>query len=203
MVEILPNYYIGFEGPIGAGKTTLAKRLSEHTQWHLLLEAFDENEFLADFYKDRVRWALPMQLSFLAARHQQLAASTSPQRTHSLVADYTYAKDEMFARLLLTDVREWRLYDAIRQGLTATASHPDLVVFLDAPNAVLLERIRLRARSYEAAITGEYLNALRQAYRSELLTRRDLRFLEIDTAQLDLSSRDQMRSLWTTILSAL
>ena len=120
--------YIGFEGPIGAGKTTLAQLLAAHIDATLILEDVDGNEFLADFYGDKQRWSLGMQLWFLAARHQQLSAVVS-SRTGSVVADYTYAKDGIFARTLLRD-RELRLYDKISFGLTASVAQADLVVYL-------------------------------------------------------------------------
>src|SRR3954454_25395706 len=94
--------YIAFEGPIGAGKTTLAKLLAQHIGCELILEDPDGNEFLSDFYTDRPRWSLPMQLSFLIARHKQLEAVAAP-RDRPVVADYTHAKNDVFGQLLLKD----------------------------------------------------------------------------------------------------
>jgi deoxyguanosine kinase len=97
---------IGFEGPIGAGKTTLASLLAGHTGYALILERFDENEFLADFYAERSRWALPMQLWFLAERHRQLEQVTA-NRTTAAVTDYTGFKNGVFASMLRTYAPSW------------------------------------------------------------------------------------------------
>lgn len=196
-----PNPHVAFEGPLAVGKTTLAKLLADHAKWDLLLEQFDDNEFLADFYSAPARWALPMQLSFLAGRHEQLAAVRHNVRP--LVTDYTYAKDEMFARLLLKEEREWRLYSSLQKALGATTVHPTLVVLLDAPNEVLLERIRLRGRPYETSVTAAYLDELRVAYRAKLLNSMQSKVIEIDTSMLDLHSVKEMLSLYEGIISAL
>ena len=192
--------YIGFEGPIAAGKTTLAQLLAAHIDATLILEDVDGNEFLADFYSDKQRWSLGMQLWFLAARHQQLSGVVS-SRTRSVVADYTYAKDGIFARTLLWD-RELRLYDKIKFGLTASVAQPDLLVYLDAANDVLLERIRRRNRSYEASIDGSYLDSLRDAYGSYLNSTGELKVLRYNTSTLNLASESELTNLYDTILSA-
>jgi deoxyguanosine kinase len=122
----------------------------------------DGNEFLPDFYADRERWALGMQLAFLIPRYEQLR--TIPlSRSRPVVADYTQAKDPIFARALLHD-REVELYERLSAGLDASVSRPDLTVYLDARNDVLPDRIRRRNRPYEASIDVEYLDALRDAY---------------------------------------
>ncbi len=176
------NQYLAFEGPIAAGKTTWAHILAERLGKPLYLEEFHDNEFLADFYADRERWGLPMQLWFLAARHRQLA------RLHDVsdaVADYAYLKDSVFASMLLKD-RDHRLYDSIRAGLAISAPVPTLLVFLDATTDELLRRIRQRGRSFEQGITAAYLDELRAGY----LARLDgyARFITIDTTRVDLTS---------------
>src|SRR5580700_8330273 len=154
--------YIGFEGPIGAGKTTLAQLLALHLNATLVLEDVDGNEFLPDFYADRERWALGAQLAFMISRYEQLR-TIPPVRARAVVSDYTQAKDPIFARALLHD-REVQLYERLSVGLDASVSRPDLTVYLDARNEVLLERIRKRNRPYETSITGDYLDSLRDAY---------------------------------------
>jgi deoxyguanosine kinase len=191
--------YIGFEGPIGAGKTTLAQLFATHIGATLILEDVDSNEFLADFYRDRQRWSLGAQLWFLAARHQQLGAVVA-SRTGPLVADYTYAKDGIFARALLED-RDLRLYQKISVGLTSRGAQPDLVVYVDAKNDVLLDRIRRRNRSYESFIDSKYLDLLRGAYR-DYLHSTELRILSYDTSDLSLSSESDLIKFYQTILNA-
>jgi deoxyguanosine kinase len=137
--------YIGFEGPIGAGKTTLAQLLAVHLGATLILEDVDGNAFLPDFYSSRERWALATQLAFLISRYEQLR-TIPPSRTRPVVADYTQAKDPIFARALLHD-REVELYERVSIGLDASVSRPDVTVYVDADNEVLLHRIRRRNRA--------------------------------------------------------
>ena len=191
--------YIAFEGAIAAGKTTLATHLAAHLSSDLVLEEFDGNEFLADFYSDRRRWSLPMQLWFLSARIPALKLIKRPLR-NAIVADYTSRKDSLFARLLL-DERELRLFNRL---VTLTASEliqPDLIVFLDARTEILLDRIRRRGRSYEETIDARYLNSLRRAYEEDLV-HLGLNVVRYDTSTLDLNSPNQMQHLYDTILAA-
>jgi deoxyguanosine kinase len=197
---MIAHPYIGFEGPFGAGKTTLATLMASRTDSDLVLEELDDNEFLSDFYGDRERWSLPMQLSFLALRHRQLA-TIAQERTRSLIADYTYAKDGAFARQLLRG-RELRLYERINGGLSSQLPLPDLVVHLDAPNEVLLGRIRLRGRAYEACIDSAYLDEVRDAYDHHYLRAAGLPIFRYDTAALNLESETQLVGLFEAILAA-
>jgi len=193
--------YIAFEGPIAAGKTTLATRLAAHISSDLVLEDFEGNEFLADFYSNRERWSLPMQLWFLSARIPPLK---SIQRTaaRANVADYTSRKDPLFARLLLKD-RELRLFDRIAAVAASEISQPDLIVYLDARTDVLLERIRQRRRVYEEAIDDVYLDALRDAYDKDLKSTGGLNVFRYDTSTLDLQSEAQMRSFYELIMGSI
>ena len=136
--------YIAVEGPIGAGKTSLARRLSEHLGSHLLLEKPDENPFLEKFYDDMGRQALPTQLFFLFQRVNQLQGLTQIDMfTQTTVSDFLLDKDPLFARLTLDDA-EYRLYRQIYEHLQPKAAQPDLVIYLQAAPATLIERVKRR-----------------------------------------------------------
>jgi deoxyguanosine kinase len=192
--------YIGFEGPIGAGKTTLAQLLAVHLGARLILEDVDGNEFLPDFYANRERWALGAQLAFLISRYEQLR-TIPPSRGRPVVSDYTQAKDPIFARTLLHD-REVELYERISVALDACVSRPDITVYVDASNDVLLDRIRQRNRPYEAAIDADYLDALRDAYVRHHNSTGGLQVLTVDTSCLNLRSASQLTGLYKKILAA-
>jgi len=192
--------HIAFEGPIAAGKTTLASMMSEHVSGLLFLEDFQNNDFLPDFYRDHDRWALPMQLWFLRARFDQLKSIPSDPSS-SIFVDYSYLKNGMFSRVLLKG-RELQLYQQISRQFTANIRPPDVVVYLDATNAVLLDRIRRRGRPYEQNIDETYLDTLRNAYDQEFVTRADLNMVSFDTSQLDLQSEKMMTEFYEHVLSA-
>ena len=197
MPDSSQNFYVAFEGPIAAGKTTLAKRFAAQLGAELLLEDYESNPFLADYYSERKRWALPMQLSFLAARHQQLMA-VPIRRVRPLVADHTYTKDSIFAHALL-EGRELTLYETLRKTLSGQATTPDLIVYLDAPNRTLLERIKLRARGYEATIDDHYLDSIRAAYESELSSWGRGGIVTVDTSTIDTNSSTALGAVFTRI----
>jgi len=199
-LPVVNQPYIGFEGPIGAGKTTLAQLLALHLGATLILEDVDGNAFLPDFYADRERWALGAQLAFLISRYEQLR-TIPPSRSKPVVSDYTQAKDPIFARALLHD-REVELYERLSVGLDASVSRPDLTVYVDARNDVLLDRIRRRNRPYEASIDVEYLDALREAYARHHNSTGRLQVLSFDTSTLNLRSESQLNSLYKKILAA-
>src|SRR5258707_1159776 len=145
--------HIAFEGPIGAGKTTLAKLLAKQTGSTLILEDVDGNEFLADYYASPAEWSLQMQLWFLAARHRQLTKLASRER--AIVADYSFHKDAVFAGMLLKD-RAKDLYDYINAELSAGVLYPTLIVYIDADDETLIQRIERQGRKYEKPITTQY-----------------------------------------------
>ena len=192
--------YIGFEGPIGAGKTTLAQLLALHLGATLILEDVDGNAFLPDFYADKDRWAFSTQLAFLISRYEQLR-TIPPSRCRPVISDYTQAKDPIFARALLHD-REVELYERLSVGLDASVSRPDLTVYVDASNDTLLDRIRRRNRPYEASIDAKYLDALRAAYARHHNSTGGLQVLTFDTSALDLRSESQLNTLYQKILAA-
>jgi deoxyguanosine kinase len=199
-LPVVNQPYIGFEGPIGAGKTTLAQLLALHLGATLILEDVDGNAFLPDFYKDRERWAFGTQLAFLISRYEQLR-TIPPSRSRPVVSDYTQAKDPIFARALLHD-REVELYERLSVGLDASVSRPDLTVYVDASNDILLDRIRRRNRPYEASIDAEYLDALRDAYARHHNSTGRFQVLSFDTSALNLRSESQLNSMYKKILAA-
>jgi deoxyadenosine/deoxycytidine kinase len=157
--------FLVVEGPIGVGKTTLALRLAERLGGGLMLEKSDENPFLQRFYDDPRAAAFPTQLHFLFQRSRQLAELRQGDlfREGPLIADFMLEKDRLFAEINL-DADELALYGQVYARLAMEAPAPDLVVYLQAPVEVLLERIRRRARPQERAIEPAYLQRLADAY---------------------------------------
>lgn len=158
-------HYIVIEGPIGAGKTSLARRLAERLDAETVFEQPEQNAFLGRFYQDPQRWALPTQLSFLFQRVDQLAAlakrTDAPPR---VVSDFVLDKDPLFAALNLAD-DELALYRRIFDSMQPVAvRHPDLVIYLQAKPETLIERIRRRGVESERRITERYLEQVAARY---------------------------------------
>lgn len=156
--------YVVVEGPIGAGKTSLARRIAEHCDVTALLETPEENPFLASFYQDRRRYALPTQLFFLFQRARQLEGLTQMELfKRVIVADFLIEKDPLFARVTLND-DEFRLYQEVFKHLRPQTATPDLIVYLQAPPAVLYERVKRRGHRYERNLSEDYLSLIAEHY---------------------------------------
>lgn len=156
--------YIVVEGPIGVGKTSLARRLSEHLQTGLLLEQPEQNPFLARFYQEMERYALSTQLFFLFQRFNQLRELAQIDLFSQVtVADFLLDKDPLFARLTLND-DELHLYQQIYATLSPQAPRPDLVIYLQAQTETLVERVRRRGVEFERPISESYLALVADGY---------------------------------------
>ncbi|MBI2903567.1 MAG: deoxynucleoside kinase [Candidatus Methylomirabilis oxyfera] len=161
----MPNpRYIVVEGPIGVGKTSLAELLAERLQARKLLEGPEENPFLSQFYTDMRRYAFQTQLYFLLNRfRQQQELVQFDLFKQSLVSDYLFAKDKIFAYLTLDD-NELALYERLHPLLEMRVQKPDLVLYLQAGTDVLMRRVQTRARAYERELDRTYLEDVNAAY---------------------------------------
>ena len=156
--------YLVVEGPIGAGKTSLARRLAARVTADLVLEQPEENPFLARFYQDMTRFALPTQLFFLFQRARLLEPLAQPDMFgRPAIGDFLLDKDPLFARLTLS-ADELALYQKIYDALRPRSPTPDLVIYLQAQPATLVERVRRRAKGYERPVSEDYLALLAESY---------------------------------------
>ena len=157
--------YIAIEGVIGVGKTSLARLLQPFFTSQLVLEVFEENPFLSDFYADRQRYAFQTQVFFLLSRYHQQRRSVPEllARGESLIADYTFAKDALFARINLSG-DELEMYYRVHDALAEKIPPPDLILYLRAETEVLMQRIALRDRPYERNMERSYIDTLNHAY---------------------------------------
>lgn len=177
--------YVAIEGVIGVGKTTLARLLQPTFEAELILEAFEENPFLSDFYGDRARYAFQTQIFFLLSRYrQQRDISSATHENKDLIADYTFGKDALFARLNLSG-DELATYTLVHKALAERITPPDLIVFLRANTEVAIKRIAMRDRPYERNMDYAYINELNQAYENFFSVKCEQKVLIIDTNPLD------------------
>src|SRR4026209_97166 len=157
--------YVAIEGVIGVGKTTLARLLQPAFNAEIILEVFEENPVLSDFYADRERYAFQTQIFFLLSRyHQQRRTVHEMVSTgRNLIADYTFAKDALFASINLKG-DELDMYHKVHEALAEKIQRPDLLVYLQATTDTLMQRIALRDRSYERQMERSYIDDLNRAY---------------------------------------
>jgi len=187
---IAPRYIV-VEGPIGVGKTSLVERLAERLSGRTLLETADDNPFLADFYKDRRRSAFQAQLWFLLSRfRQQQELAQGELFGQTLVADYLFAKDKIFAYLNLED-HELALYERVHALLEVRVPTPDLVIFLQANTETLLRRIHVRGKSYERELERKYLESLNTAYTHFFFHYEASPLLVVNTSDIDFVKRPE------------
>jgi deoxyguanosine kinase len=177
--------YIVVEGPIGVGKTSLARRLADTYEATLILEQAAENPFLERFYRNPRAAAFPAQLYFLFQRTQQLQGlNQSDMFSPVRVADYLMAKDQLFARITL-DAAEFALYEQVHAKLGAVVAKPDLVIYLQAPVDVLLARIARRGIAFEQQIERAYLTRLNEAYSRFFHEYEEAPLLIVNAASMD------------------
>lgn len=183
--------YIVIEGPIGVGKTSLVNLLAGKFSARPMLEIAEENPFLHKFYRDMRHYAFQTQLYFLLSRYrQQLELSQQQLFDQTVVCDYLFAKDKIFAYMTLDD-QELSLYEQIYPLLDSRLTRPDVVIFLQASTDVLMERIRIRGRDFEKSLSREYVNDLNEAYNYFFFNYRETPLLVINTNSIDFVKNEE------------
>ena len=178
-------YYIAIEGPIGVGKTSLAQLLSKELGARLVLEDFEDNPFLPDFYNDPERFGFQTQLFFLLQRYRQQQDLRQVDMFQKLlITDYLFVKDRLFASLNLGD-KEMQLYDTVASLLERNIIRPDIVIYLQADTDVLMKNIEKRGRNMEKNVTWEYIDALNQVYTEYFFRYQDTPLVIINTNNID------------------
>jgi deoxyguanosine kinase len=198
-----PHPYIAIEGGIGVGKTTLARLLQPHFQANLVLEAFDKNPFLSDFYSDRARYAFQTQIFFLLSRYQQQQTLPQCLLEKPILSDYFFRKDLLFAQLNV-EGDELTMYERLYRALAANVRQPDLVVYLRADLDTLMARIAMRDRPYERKMARDYIAALRNAYEQLFANYTATPLLVIESDELDfVRHSDDLEEIENRIRAAL
>ncbi len=184
--------FIAIEGNIGAGKTSLATKIAEDFNAHLILEQFEENSFLPKFYKEPEKYAFPLEMSFMAARYQQLKDELlSPELFKTFtISDYFIVKSLIFARKNLPE-DEFKLYATFFNIIYQQLPKPELLVYLYVETDRLQSNIKKRGRPYEQNIQDDYLNKIQAGYLEFIKQQNDLRILILDTNQLDFVHRPE------------
>lgn len=192
-MALTPAYeFIAIEGNIGAGKTSLAQMLSKEFNARLILEEFDDNSFLPKFYEDAQRYAFPLEMSFLAARFNQLKKQLLEKDLFQqyIVSDYIFAKCMLFSKTNLND-DEYDLYLKLFEIINVQMRQPDLLIYLHNPVQKLQWNIMNRGRSYEQKISDEYLQTLSDAYLKYLHANTHLRILLVDCSAVDFVAKPE------------
>ena len=183
--------YFAIEGVIGVGKTTLARLLQPQFEADLVLEVFEENPFLSNFYTDRARYAFQTQIFFLLSRYHQQRRNIGERlgQAKNLISDYTFEKDSLFARINLTG-DELDMYFKVQEALAEKISPADLVVYLRASTDTLMKRIALRDRPYERQMEREYIDLLNRVYDDFYISSPQVsHVLTIETDELNIIER--------------
>jgi deoxyguanosine kinase len=195
--------YIVVEGPIGAGKTSLARQIATRLAGDALLERPEDNPFLARFYEDMARYALPTQLNFLFQRIDQLrGVGQLDMFRRATIGDFLLDKDPLFARLNLSDA-EYRLYEKVFSHLKPEAPTPDLVIYLQAPVETLVERVRERGLDYERTISPHYLARLADAYARYFYQYEEAPLLIVNSERLNFVAKAEHLTLLMTRITSM
>jgi deoxyguanosine kinase len=183
---------IVIEGNIGAGKTSLAKKIGSRSKARVILEQFTDNPFLPRFYEDPERYSLPLELSFLSGRYNQIRNELiDPGLSGSLtVADYCFSKSLVFARITLSG-HEYKLFRQFFDIMNRDMPRPDLYVYLHKGTDKLLDNIKIRGRPYEQSIKPEYLERIEQSYFKYMEQQEEFRVLFINAGNLDFVDREE------------
>ncbi len=183
--------YIAIEGVIGAGKSSLARKLADKLSANLIMEEFEENPFLEKFYDDRKRYAFQTQMFFLINRYkQQQQLNQQELFSKYMVSDYIFQKDKIFAYLNLTG-EELKLYETIFPLLERDIPQPDLVIFLQSSLDRLAENIKTRGRKFEKNLTRAYLSELSEAYNNFFFKYNNTPLLIVNTSEIDFVNREE------------
>jgi len=200
LIEQTDVRHIAIEGVIGAGKTTLATMLGDMLGGNVVLEKFEENPFLKDFYRDPDRFAFQTQIFFLLTRYKQQRELFQADLFHRfLITDYIFEKDKIFAYLTLQD-QELKLYETLVSSIEHSIPTPDVVVYLQSNVPRLMQNIKRRGRSYESAMSEEYIKDLNEAYNYFFFRYRATPLLIVNGTEIDfVNNREDFESLVSQI----